>query len=429
MAEFNGGDGPDVYDGTSAQDTIYGNDGDDRLSGIGDADRIVGGAGRDWLSGGAGDDILIAGVEETGSADLAADTIYGGAGYDRIYAGFDDTIDGGADGAVLYLDYRARPSPFRGDSVSNGGVFGNGAGTIANVSFLVLTLTTGDDVLRASDPIVVSVNGLDGNDVLVASDRDTQLDGGAGNDRLFGGHGDDIFDGGGGLDMVSYARADDPIYLQSGIADRTVQSGPSTAERDILYAIGNVIGSRFDDVMYGDDGEYESYFVSDGTGTGGGYYVSYFVEGGEDRFDGGAGNDRLYGLSGTDRLIGGAGDDVIDGGPQRDSLTGGTGADRFVFAANESGGVGILADVITDFRPSERDRIDLSAIDANRATPVNDTLTFTGLAGFHGVAGEVWYEVKVGSTFVHVDTNGDAVTDFDLRLTGEIALTASDFVL
>lgn len=63
--------------------------------------------------------------------------------------------------------------------------------------------------------------------------------------------------------------------------------------------------------------------------------------GGNDVFDGGAGNDRINGLGGNDRMSGGAGKDLLfgqsgkdrlDGGAGDDTSTGGGGKDTFVFS-------------------------------------------------------------------------------------------------
>ncbi len=77
-------------------------------------------------------------------------------------------------------------------------------------------------------------------------------------------------------------------------------------------------------------------------------HTTVIEEGGDDYLDGGAGNDTLYGEGGNDILVIGLG---------ADTATGGTGADVFKVTAIDT-----LRDTIMDFKASEGDKIDLSAI-------------------------------------------------------------------
>lgn len=70
------------------------------------------------------------------------------------------------------------------------------------------------------------------------------------------------------------------------------------------------------------------------------------------------GNDRLTGGHGDDVLIGGSGNDVLTGAAGDDDLVGGAGADLFV--------VGSGKDVISDFVPSQGDRV---GFDTGEAPP------------------------------------------------------------
>lgn len=80
---------------------------------------------------------------------------------------------------------------------------------------------------------------------------------------------------------------------------------------------------------------------------------------------GGNGNDRLIGGHGDDILVGGRGNDVLAGGQGNDDLIGGQGADRFV--------VGQGKDVITDFNPTEGDRLVFSHDANSPALVMHDT--------------------------------------------------------
>ena len=126
---------------------------------------------------------------------------------------------------------------------------------------------------------------------------------------------------------------------------------------------------------------------------------------------GSVGDDVLSGLAGNDTLIGGGG---------RDVLTGGAGADLFVFGPGDSAKSAAGADRITDFVSAQGDRIDLSGFDG--------ALAFIGTAAF-SAAGQVRFEAVGGTTFVMGDVDGDGRADFQIRLAGDLALTAGDFVL
>jgi Ca2+-binding RTX toxin-like protein len=116
----------------------------------------------------------------------------------------------------------------------------------------------------------------------------------------------------------------------------------------------------------------------------------------------GKGNDRLEGRAGRDILIGGTGNDILVGGSGGDTLTGGTGSDTFVYQA-----VTDLGDTITDFKPSEGDKLDLSQLLAgslysNDTNPLNAYVRITTVSG---------------STAVQIDPNGDLAPSVFVTLT------------
>jgi Ca2+-binding RTX toxin-like protein len=127
---------------------------------------------------------------------------------------------------------------------------------------------------------------------------------------------------------------------------------------------------------------------------------------------GGAGNDKLVGSAGTDTIIGG------------------TGADRFQFNLVSDSVVGPKADKITDFSHAQGDKIDLSPIDADTVLAGNQAFHFIGTGLYTHTAGELRYAYTTPTTTtVAGDVNGDGVSDFHIVLSGNVALTAADFVL
>jgi Ca2+-binding RTX toxin-like protein len=179
--------------------------------------------------------------------------------------------------------------------------------------------------------------GGQGDDTIFGRDGKDNLEGQAGNDQLEGGPGKDKLDGGNGLDTASYAQA------TSGVtADLNKSSNnKGDAAGDKYESIENLLGSRFDDQLVGNNSA--------------------------NVLNGGDGDDTLIGNGGNDMLIGGTG---------ADTLNSGSGQDVLVYQSLFFAGV----DLIQGF-----------------SVP-NDTLAFSA-AGFGGglVAGQ---QLVAGTTFV-----------------------------
>lgn len=199
-----------------------------------------------------------------------------------------------------------------------------------------------------------TLNGGDGDDLMVGGSGDDVLDGGAGADSLTGGAGSDSMTGGTGddhyvVDTQSDLLFENPgeghdrvtastsFYLYANIEDLTLLDGAGN-----LYGVGNalanvitgnggnnlLIGGAGNDTLNGGAGA-DSLFGETGNDTlNGGDGVDYLVGGsGNDTLDGGAGADALYGEAGDDILIGGDGfvTDTLVGGAGNDTLHGDSG--------------------------------------------------------------------------------------------------------
>lgn len=138
--------------------------------------------------------------------------------------------------------------------------------------------------------------------------------------------------------------------------------------------------------------------------------------------------DLLIGTDGNDRISGLAGNDTLVGGLGKDSLAGGSGADVFKFnSINETGKVSATRDVISDFKHSEHDKIDLSGIDANSVSYGDQAFKFIGTKSFSGAAGEVRFDDI--NKILYGNVNNDKMLDFAIQLNGVKSLVADDFVL
>jgi serralysin len=257
------------------------------------------------------------------------------------------------------------------------------------------------------------------NLILTGSDH---LDGigNALNNHLAGNNGNNILDGGVGRDTMAGGLGDD-VYIVEHSGDAVIEhadSGHDTVRSSLSYTLTDHVE---DLVLTG---------TAAVNGAGNGLANRIMGNAAGNRLDGGKGNDILDGGAGNDVLLGGEGNDKLIGGLGRDELTGGLGADHFVFRSEaQSTPSALQRDVIADFERLHGDRIDLSAIDANRHLAGDQSFTFVGTSGFSKTPGELRYEYSKNVTLIHGDTNGDGVADFSIELSRKVVLGATDFML
>jgi Ca2+-binding RTX toxin-like protein len=255
----------------------------------------------------------------------------------------------------------------------------------------------------------------------------TEVDDGESDVEVF----EDLDGDGNYIKVDSADNLDDDIYFGSSLAD--VARGGIGA--DDLYGDSgddDLYGDAGDDDLYGDDGDDDLYggIASDELyGGAGGDDLS--GDAGDDHLSGESGNDDLDGGDGADDLEAGAGRDKLTGGRGLDRLAGGLGADRFQFLSKLDSAVGLQRDAIVDFSASQRDRINLVAVDANDLRPGNQVFTWLGSRSFSGVAGQLRYgALGLSSGIVlQADVNGDRTADFEISLPGLNSLAASSVML
>ena len=331
--------------------------------------RINGGTGDDTIAGLSGNDTLVGWEGD--------DTINGGDGDDTIETGLGvDIVDGGAGTDTLDVDRRFTT----GIIFTLNGAPGSDGSRAINVERMTYLAGPGNDIITGAGGND-SIYGGDGSDILNGAAGNDYLDGGNGSDVLRSGAGADNLNGGAGTDTASYYTSTVGV-----VVSLTTQKGTGgDAQGDTFYLIETVSGSQ--------------------------------------------GNDSLVGDADANTLQGWNGDDVLAGGRGKDTLFGYAGADRFVFGNIDDSAVGANADRITDFSHAQGDRIDLSAIDANAGVAGDQAFTFIGPALYTGVAGQLRCASDGVITAIGGDINGDGVSDFHIRLTGQVGLTAADFAL
>jgi len=281
--------------------------------------------------------------------------------------------------------------------------------------------------------------GSDGVDRLTARGTgDFRLEGLDGNDSLTGGaSGETLLVGGRGNDSYVVLSERDKVIERAGEGEDAVNAYVDfelsdhveilRLKGDGLTGKGNdqgnrIVGSAGDDRIYAKGGD-------DSVQGGDGHDQIWGGEG-DDRLGGDGGNDSIFGEDGDDYLHGGAGRDRLEGGAGSDTLVGGKGADTFVFRNGDIPGTARQGgETISDFSSREGDKIDLTLFDANSSTEVNDRFKFIGTNDFHGVSGELRYEVKGGNSYLSGDLDGDSIADFLITLTGVRSLSSADFVL
>lgn len=151
-----------------------------------------------------------------------------------------------------------------------------------------------------------------------------------------------------------------------------------------------------------------------------------------DTLNGGSANNSFDALAGDDIIKGFSGADTLVGGLGADKLSGGKGADSFKFnSPDETGITDNTRDVIVDFNHWQKDKIDLSTMDAN--TTVNGDNAFTApvvgnhFAGTFTSPASLFFEQSTHILYANVDEDVNA--DFSILLTGVNRLVAADFVL
>ncbi len=476
-----GFDGNDVLHGAGGDDQIDGGAGDDQVQGDAGNDILEAGSGDDLLDGGTGDDWLVVGgggtktiiggagidtlsfdgatsgvIYHTDNADLqntygdefvAAtsveryfgsrfnDQLIGGDGVDNLSGGLGtDILSGGAGDDTLSSGYdiviSSRPSPTYGDTGFNQLLGGDGADTLYGGATDLLDGGAGDDIITAASPAgggfgsttqtgPVTITGGTGDDTILVSGYDANIDAGAGTDAIT--LGKTIF----GLSMSSRGQVTtgagaDTINLVSGSADVLdfTLSGP---EQDVLVLASNpfatyTLGQQgADTIIYspaassaGGGGIYIRLRGVDAHQLNAGHLLSPTGEGytppaeiwtvgtlGADLLTGTGSSDRIDGLDGADIINGGAGDDIIRGGRGSDRLLPGDGDDTVDGAFGAS------------YDPGDFDVVDYS--DASGGIQVDMRLSSAQVTGASGVDTLISIDAVVGSNFADTMRGDDTV--------------------
>lgn len=265
---------------TGGNDIFLGGSGADLLEGYAGSDWLDGGSGNDTIHGGDGDDVIL--------GRDGADALFGGAGSDYIVGG------------------RGDDNPWNGNPQA--GLWGG----------------AGDDVLALGEGIDAAF-GEDGNDVIIVQQDGFNPVGQFTAAPPYDYAAMDYVDGGAGSDTISFERYSSPISHQLDPSQwpwaGNAAAMPAGGISGVIVALWNH-PSGWDSDPYWADAR---------------YIMGDWVKGVENVI-GSKFNDYLWGDAGNNVLKGGDGDDFLDGHDGVDVLEGGAGAD-FMF----SGGEGTLS--------------------------------------------------------------------------------------
>jgi Ca2+-binding RTX toxin-like protein len=282
---------------------------------------------------------------------------------------------------------------------------------------------------------------MSGNDNVTGGSGAEYLMGYAGNDNLSGDYGDDTLDGGTGNDILDGgADSNTSIYNDYKSSYSVSKSGATYSVSNLFEGtdtLTNIAYLQFADGTVAIDDALPKPVITkppvvietpkpvtppvviEKPKT----VISTIQTNGDDLLTGTKGNDTMSGVLGNDTLIGGLG---------ADQLQGHKGADVFQFNdINESGITAKTRDTITDFKSSDGDKIDLSAIDANTSKTGNQAFTKLDIgakfSGKFAATGQLFFDTATHILWGNVDTKSGA--DFSIQLNGVSSLVVGDFVL
>ena len=214
---LDGGKGHDVLDGGGGDDTLQGGVGADTLYGGMDNDSLQGDEGNDSLNGGTGTNTLV----ESGNVNFTlTNTSLTGMGTDRLGNLQFANLTGGSSDNVFTVSGWTGNGSITGSSgtdqivavrdtdmtLTNTSLVMAGFGTLALNAIEKATLTGGDSAnVLCADAFTlgaVTLQGGNGDDVLIGGSKNDSLFGGAGRDVLIGGLGADTIGGGTGDDLL-----------------------------------------------------------------------------------------------------------------------------------------------------------------------------------------------------------------------------------
>jgi Ca2+-binding RTX toxin-like protein len=206
------------------------------------------------------------------------------------------------------------------------------------------------------------------NDIIFGGGGTDTIDGGAGDDRIDAGDGDDVVRGGDGRDVLDGgAGRNRLLYDQEsdGVRIDLVIGVARGVYVDRIENFQDIVGSRFQDQMDGDDSD-----------------------------------NAFYGGAERDELEGGGGADFLDGQQGDDFLTGGAGADVFHFD-------------LRDFSPIDNEIIFDFEVGVDRISFAGNSFDDISDLHFIQVDADILIELSLSATIRLQNVNASLLTNAD----------------
>ncbi|WP_295401773.1 calcium-binding protein [uncultured Thiocystis sp.] len=370
-AQVTGGSGKDTLfsienlKGSTFNDTFIASVGNNRLDGFSGSDTVS------YVS--SGTSVIV-------NLGLTAAQNTGGSGKDTLI-GIENLTGSTSNDTLTGNIYANILDGWTGADTLTGGN-GNDIYVVDNAGDIVKETNTS---LSQIDTVRASISFILGSNFENLELTGTAAINGTGNalaNRLTGNAGVNTLTGGDGND----------IYVVDNAGDTVVEINPSTTQIDLVQAsISFILGSNLENL------ELTGTAAINGTGN-----------------------------ALANQLTGNAGSNILTGGAGNDRLTSNGGNDTFDFnALSEMGTTSSTWDIIADFTRGQ-DKIDLSTLDADTSTAINDAFTgfIISTANFTA-AGQL--KLSGGVLYGNVDSDADA--EFAIALTGITTLSLTDIVV
>ncbi|MEZ5925071.1 MAG: calcium-binding protein [Hyphomicrobiaceae bacterium] len=407
-----GGDGHDKMWGDAGHDTMRGGSGNDTMEGGAGNDKMYGDSGKDNLKGGSGVDVLKAGADNDKlDGGTSNDKLYGGAGNDTLIGGSgNDLLDGGGDNDKL--DGGSGDDTLKGNSGNDilyhsagSDAFYGGSGT-DTVSYANATSGVSIDLDTGATSGAASGDTFSSIEIIIGTQFDDALHGGAGDDTLYGGLDNDDLKGGGGADTLNGGTDDDGLAGEDGDDVLTGGTGVDTFMIDLGTDTITDLGRGGSDIFIVTPGATlnatlaENYAATDQSVSAG---AVLFILAGHDIDLSAITTGGTWDITNAGNATG----VTVQGCDFLDVVTGGDGSDYFIVSAGSDtyngGGDGAFGDTLDFSNAAGGVNFNLGGSSTQSVFSFG-SITFSGI---ENIVGTVNYDILTGDAGANIIVGGE----------------------